>query len=80
MAIQPNQDPIDEFSTIGPDATAAFEPAGAPANPTEHASSENLEVAGRKSALDEEEEVEDDDEVEADDDRRRGRPRRRRRG
>lgn len=68
MAITPNQDPIDEFSAVGPDATAAFEPAGSPANPTEHASSENVEVAGRKSGLDEEDEVEDDeDELVADD-------------
>ena len=72
MAIQPNQDSVDEFSTIGPDATATLEPAGSPANPTEHAGSENVEVAGRKSALDEEDEVEEDeedaDDVDAEDD------------
>ena len=72
MAIQPSEDQsnspsLDDLSTVGPDATAAFEPSRNPSNPAAYASSENLVVAPRTPALDEEDEVEDDD-AEVDDD------------
>ena len=35
----------DDFRKVGPDATAELEPAGSTSNPTEYASSENLEAA-----------------------------------
>ncbi len=67
MAQQPVQPLTEDFSLIGPDATAAFEPAGRPAIPTEHAGSEHLDLAGRKSALDDEEEEDEDEDVVDDD-------------
>ena len=62
----------DDFRKVGPDATADFAPAGSPSNPTEHASSENLQVAGKTDDAgldledDEDEEDEEDDEDEDD--------------
>ena len=72
MAIQPTHDQSSnsisgDFSIVGPDTTAAFEPAGSPSSPMSNASSENLLVAPRTPALDEEDEVEDDDPDEEDD-------------
>jgi hypothetical protein len=57
----------DDFRKVGNDATAGFEPADSPSNPTEHASSENLEVAGKTDDLDDEDEEEDDDLEDEDD-------------
>ena len=73
MAIQPKQElnpasDLSDLGSIGPDATATFERPGSPANPTEHASSEHVEAAPRKSSLDDEDELEDDDDELEDDD------------
>jgi hypothetical protein len=57
----------DDFRKVGNDAIAGFEPANSPSNPTEHASSENLEVAGKTDDLDDEDEEEDDDLEDEDD-------------
>jgi len=54
----------DDFRKVGDDATASFEPVGAPANPTQHPGSENLNAA---AAVDEDDDLEDDDELEEDD-------------
>jgi hypothetical protein len=62
----------DDFLNVGPDATATFD--NSRSNPTEHASSENLDAIDDdddeedNEDLDEEEEDEDSDDEEDDDD------------
>jgi len=62
----------DDFLNVGPDATATFD--SSPSNPTEHASSENLDATGddddelEDEDLDEEEEYDDEDEDDHDED------------
>ena len=61
----------DDFLNIGPDATATFD--NSPSNPTEHASSENLDAIDadedelEDEDLDEEEEYDDEDDEDEDD-------------
>ncbi len=66
MAITKKRSNSDEdFLNVGPDATATFD--SSPSNPTEHASSENLDAIDddddelEDEDLDEEEESDDDD-------------------
>jgi hypothetical protein len=58
----------DDFRRVGQDVTAGFERPGAPANPTEHASSDNLDLAPKTDELDDEDDLEDDDLDEDDED------------
>src|ERR1700712_2986992 len=58
----------DDFRKVGQDVTAGFERPGAPADPTDHASSENLDVAPKTDDLDEDDDLEDDDLDEDDED------------
>ena len=67
MAFTNDSEFEDDFRKVGPDATASLEPAGTPSNPTQYASSENVEVAGA-DADEEENDLEDDDELEDEDD------------
>lgn len=56
----------DDFLTVGPDATATFD--NSSSNPTEHASSENLDAIDTdEDELDEDLDEEDEDEEEYDD-------------
>lgn len=66
----------DDFRKVGQDVTMGFEPAGSPNNPTEHASSENMELASAEAGVEDddledededEDEGEDEDELEDDD-------------
>ncbi len=66
MAFANNAEFEDDFRKVGPDATAGFAPGGAPSDPTEHASSENLDVAAKADVADDDLE-DDDDEVDEDD-------------
>ena len=61
MAFTNDAEYKDDFRQIGADATAEFEQTGSLSNPTEHAGSENLEIAAKADDLDEEEDAEDDD-------------------
>jgi hypothetical protein len=65
MAFVENTDIEDDFRKVGTDATAGFERPRAKSQPTEHASSENLGVAGKTAPTDDD--VEDDDDLEDDD-------------
>jgi hypothetical protein len=56
----------DDFRKVGQDVTMGFEPAGSPSNPTEHASSENMELAGAEARV-EDDDLEDDEEDEDED-------------
>ena len=64
MSFANDADFEDDFRRAGKDATADFELPGDLSNPTEHASSENLDVAAKAA---DEDELEDDDEPEDDD-------------
>jgi hypothetical protein len=75
MAFQNDAGFEDDFRKVGADATAEFEPATSASNPTDHASSENLNVAPKDDDLEDDEVEEDedlddeeDDELEDDDD------------
>ncbi|MEO6815310.1 MAG: hypothetical protein ABI177_01305 [Edaphobacter sp.] len=70
---QRRSNPDDDFLNIEPDATATFD--SSPSNPTEHASSENLDATDdvdddklEDEDLDEEDDDDDDEEYEDDDD------------
>ena len=65
MAFTDNAEFEDDFRKVGPDATADFAPSGTTNNPTEHASSANVEVAG---AADVDEDLEEEEELDAEDD------------
>ncbi len=67
MAFVNNAEFQDDFRKVGPDATAEFAPVGTPVDPTEHASSENLDVATKADVADDDLE-DDEDEVDEDDD------------
>jgi hypothetical protein len=58
----------DDFRTVGPDATATFEPGMTPNDATTYANSENLALAPPDDLEDEEEDEEDDDLEEEEDD------------
>ena len=68
MAFQNDAGFEDDFRKVGADVTAGFEPATSPSNPTEHASSENLNVAPKDDDLEDDDEVDEDDDLEDDDD------------
>ena len=68
MAFVNDTDFQDDFRKVGQDVTAGFERPGAPANPTDHASSENLDVAPKTDDLDEDDDLEDEDLDEDDED------------
>jgi hypothetical protein len=67
MAFQNDAGFEDDFRRVGADVTAGFEPASSPSSPTEHASSENLDVAAKPDDLDEEDEVDEDDDLDDED-------------
>ncbi len=67
MAIAKKNNTDDDFIKIGPDATATFD--NSASNPTEHASSENLDaVEVEDDDLEDEDEDFDDDDEDDDDD------------
>lgn len=68
MAIAKKNNTDDDFIKIGPDATATFD--NSASNPTEHASSENLDAVEVEDddLEDEDEDFDDDDEEDDDDD------------
>ncbi len=73
MSFANDADFQDDFRKVGKDATADYEVPGDVSNPTEHASSENLDVAAKAADadaddLEEDDETEDDDELEDDED------------
>lgn len=69
MAFADNAEFEDDFRKVGPDATAGFAPGGTGGNPAEHASSENLDVAGKADVADDDlEEDEDEGDLDEDDD------------
>jgi hypothetical protein len=67
MAIAKMNNTDDEFIKVGPDATATFD--NSASNPTEHASSENLDAveAEDDDLEDEDDDLDEDDEEEDDD-------------
>jgi hypothetical protein len=67
MAFQNDAGFEDDFRKVGADVTAGFEPATSPSNPTEHASSENLNVAPKDDDLEDDDEVDEDDDLEDED-------------
>jgi hypothetical protein len=68
MAFQNDAEFQDDFRRVGADVTAEFEPVGSPNDPTEHASSENLEVAPKDDDLEDDDESKDDDDLDEEDD------------
>ena len=67
MTFQNDAEFQDDFRKIGDDVTADFERPGAPSDPTGHASSENVEVAGAPDT-DEDDDLEDDEDLDEEDD------------
>ena len=67
MAFINSPDFEDDFRKVGPDATAGFATVGTPSDPTEHAGSENIEVAGAAEP-DEDEDLEDDEDLDDEED------------
>lgn len=64
MAISADTEFQDDFRKVGKDVTAGFEPAGSPSNPTENASSKNLNVAPKDDDLEDDEDEKDDEDDE----------------
>lgn len=69
MAFQNDPTFVDDFRKVGADVTVGFEPATSLTSATDHASSENLQVAPKdddleedEAAIDEDDDLEDDDE------------------
>ena len=58
----------DDFHKVGNDVTAGFEPAGSSSNPTENASSKNLNVAPKDDDLEDDEDEKDDEDSDPDED------------
>ena len=67
MAFRNDAEFQDDFRKVGQDVTAGLERPGFPSDPTGHASSENLDVAGKTDDLDDDD-LEDDEDEDLEDD------------